>query len=244
MKLWQRAMLSAFLGLAIASQGITSEYPGEETHYTFSAASRDGIGKHYLGREISNIMGHRGAAWLERRMRSSEELPDQVVQAMNLREDAIVADIGAGTGYFTLRISPLVPSGRVYAVDIQPEMLEVIRKRTEHRPLQNIVQVLGKPNDPMLPKGVLDAVLLVDAYHEFAYPLEMMRGIVRSLRQGGRVFLVEYRGEDPRVPIKPLHKMTQRQAIREMQAGGLRWVETRDFLPTQHFMVFEKPAET
>ena len=106
--------------------------------------------------------------------------------------------------------------------------------------IDNVFPVRGKPDDPMLPAGVIDAVLLVDAYHEFTYPFEMMRGIVRSLRPGGRVYLVEFRGEDPRIPIKPLHKMTQRQAIRELEAVGLDWLETKDFLPTQHFMVFEK----
>ena len=204
--------------------------------------SRDGIGKHYFGREISQVMGHRGAAWLERRSRVAEEHPDDVVKAMALAPDAKVADIGAGTGYFSLRIAPKVPDGRVYAVDIQPEMLAILRERTERQGIDNVLPVRGKLDDPMLPAETIDAVLMVDAYHEFAYPFEMMRGIVRSLRPGGRVYLVEYRGEDPRIPIKPLHKMTQRQAIKELEAVGLQWRETKDFLPTQHFMVFEKPA--
>jgi ubiquinone/menaquinone biosynthesis C-methylase UbiE len=137
---------------------------------------------------------------------------------MALAPDANVADIGAGTGNFSFRIAPMVPEGRVYAVDVQPEMLAILHKRIERHAVENVIPVQGTPDDPMLPAGTIDAVLLVDAYHEFAYPFEMMRGIVRSLRPGGRVYLVEYRGEDPRIPIKPLHKMTQRQAIEELEA--------------------------
>jgi ubiquinone/menaquinone biosynthesis C-methylase UbiE len=163
---------------------------------------------------------------------------------MQLSPDAVVADIGAGTGYFTFRIAALVPAGQVYAVDIQSEMLDIIRKRMQRRSVKNVIPVQGEPDDPMLPESTIDAALLVDAYHEFAYPYEMMRAIARSLRPGGRVFLIEYRGEDPQIPVKPLHKMTLQQAIREMQAVGLVWIETGDFLPTQHFMVFEKPGLT
>ena len=215
-----------------------AESAGER--YTYGTPSRDGIGKFYLGREISQVMGHRGAAWLERQSRVIDEAPNAAVQAMQLVPDAVVADIGAGTGYFSFRLAAQVPQGRVYAVDVQPEMLDIIRKRIERRSVDNVAAVTGKVDDPMLPAEAIDAVLLVDAYHEFAYPYEMMRGIVRALRPGGRVFLIEYRGEDASIPIKRLHKMTQQQAIREMQAVGLEWVETRDFLPTQHFMVFEK----
>ena len=211
-----------------------------QLHYHLGTASRDGIGKYYHGREIARVMGHRGARWLERDSRVFEELPDLAVQAMDLSADAVVADIGAGTGYFTFRLADRVPSGRVYAVDIQTEMLDIIRKRMQRRGVDNVVPVLGDTDDPSLPKGVIDAVLLVDAYHEFDHPYEMMRGIVRSLNADGRVYLIEYRGEDPTIPIKPLHKMTQQQAIREMHAVGMEWVETREFLPTQHFMVFRK----
>lgn len=209
--------------------------------YSFGTPSRDGIGKFYLGREIAQVMGHRGAAWLERQSRAVDEAPDLAVQAMQLEPDAVVADIGAGTGYFSFRLAAAVPRGRVYAVDIQPEMLDIIHKRIQRRSIDNVTPVTGESDDPNLPAGKIDAVLLVDAYHEFAYPYEMMRGIVRALRPGGRVFLIEYRGEDASIPIKRLHKMTQQQAVREMNAAGLEWIETRDFLPTQHFMVFEKP---
>jgi SAM-dependent methyltransferase len=211
-------------------------------HYETRAPSRDGIGKVYMGREISQVMGHLGARWLERPDREREELPERVVAAMDLAPDAEVADIGAGTGYFSFRIARKVPDGRVYAVDIQPEMLDIMRARIEARGIDNVRLVQGTEDDPRLPPAGIDAVLLVDAYHEFAYPREMMEAIIRALRPGGRVFLVEYRGEDPSIPIKPLHKMTEAQARREMAAVGLAHVQTRGFLPSQHFMVFEKPA--
>ncbi|QVL48305.1 MAG: class I SAM-dependent methyltransferase [Thiocapsa sp.] len=244
MKPWNpRLLLVAGLCLLAAVQAHAQSEPAADSLYTFHTPSRDGIGKTYFGREISQVMGHQGAAWLERRTRVVEERPDRVVEGMGLAPDARVADIGAGTGYFTFRIAEAVPTGRVYAVDVQPEMLEVLHKRIERRTITNVVPVLGAEDDPKLPPESLDAVLLVDAYHEFAHPYEMMQGIRRALRPGGRVFLIEYRGEDPRVPIKPLHKMTQAQAITELEAVGLRWVESLDILPTQHFMVFEKPAE-
>ena len=229
--LWSLLVLSATLAkAAVEAEGL----------YTHGVPTRDGIGKFYFGREISQVMGHRGAAWLERQSRVRDEAPNEAVQAMQLASDTVVADIGAGTGYFTFRLAAQVPEGRVYAVDIQPEMLDIIRKRMQRGPVENVIPVKGQKDNPMLPAGEIDAVLLVDAYHEFAYPYEMMRAIVRALRPGGKVYLIEYRGEDPRIPIKPLHKMTQQQAIREMQAVGLAWVETKDFLPIQHFMVFEK----
>ncbi len=244
MKNWQRSKLLMVAGLTVASLFYSLQSSAAEGQYAFTAPSRDGIGKFYYGREIARVMGHRGASWLERKTRASEELPDQVVFAMGLQPDARVADIGAGTGYFTFRIAPLVPAGRVYAVDIQPEMIEIIRERIRNREMENVIPVLSNEKDSMLPDGSIDAVLLVDAYHEFAYPYEMMRSITEALRPGGRIHLIEYRGEDRRIPIKPLHKMTQQQAIREMQSVGLRWIGTKDFLPTQHFMIFEKPGET
>jgi len=236
-------LLLAGLCLLAAMPAQAESVLSDDDIYRFHAPRRDGIGKSYFGREISQVMGHEGAAWLERRTRVVEERPERVVDGMGLALDAQVADIGAGTGSFTFRIAEAVPKGRVYAVDVQPEMLEVLRKRIERRAVTNVIPVLGAEDDPKLPSDRLDAVLLVDAYHEFAHPLEMTQGIRRALRPGGRVFLIEYRGEDPQVPIKPLHKMTQAQAITEFEAVGLRWVETLDILPTQHFMVFEKPAE-
>lgn len=211
------------------------------SRYESVTPSRDGIGKVYMGREISQVMGHLGAGWLERLSRVREELPERVIDAMVLEADSVVADIGAGTGYFSFRISSRVPNGRVLAVDVQPEMLSLMRDRIARDAVSNVEPILGTIDDPNLPEADVDAVLMVDAYHEFSHPWEMMQGIVRGLRSGGRVYLVEYRGEDPTVPIKPLHKMTQAQAKREMAAVGLVWERTLDVLPTQHLMVFRKP---
>jgi precorrin-6B methylase 2/tetratricopeptide (TPR) repeat protein len=210
--------------------------------YGSKIPDRDGIGRLYMGREISHVMGHRAAGWLERPEREREELPDRVVEEMELAADAAVADVGAGTGYFSFRIAKKVPRGRVFAVDIQPEMLEIVERRIASEKVGNLMPVLGSTVEPGLPEAGVDAVLLVDAYHEFSNPREMLDSIVRALRPGGRVFLVEYRGEDPAIPIKPLHKLTVAQARREFEAAGLTWVGNRDFLPEQHFMIFARPG--
>ncbi len=223
-----------------ARSGATAQAVRDTSVYTLVSPSRDGTGVVYLGREISQVMGHRGAAWLERPERADLELPGEVVDSLGLRPGDVVADIGAGTGYFTFRLAERVPEGAVYAVDIQPEMLGIVEARAAREGRDNVVPVQGTVRDPNLPADAVDVVLIVDAYHEFSHPREMMTGIARALRPGGRVVLVEYRGEDPSVPIKPLHKMTEAQARRELEAVGLRWVETKDFLPRQHFLVFEK----
>lgn len=235
-------VLTAGLGLAFATiVGAESRPLAPPGVYSERPPSRDGIGKVYLGREISFVMGHRGVDWLERADRSVRERPDLVIDNMELEPDDVVADVGAGSGYFTFRLSPRLPRGRVLAVDIQPEMLDLIARRREQLGARNVETVLGTPTDPNLPTAAVDAVLMVDAYHEFSHPREMMEAVVRSLRPGGRVILVEYRGEDPSIPILPLHKMTVRQARKELEAVGLEWVENRGMLPAQHFMIFRKP---
>jgi SAM-dependent methyltransferase len=210
--------------------------------YTYRPAARDGIGKVYQGREISFVMGHLGAGWLERPEREQEERTDLLLTNLPLADDSVVADIGAGTGYFSLPIAARVPRGRVLAVDIQPEMLDIVRSRAKAAGLANVEPVQATETDPRLPGNTVDVVLMVDAYHEFSHPYEVMQGVVQGLKPGGRVVLIEYRTEDPAVPILTLHKMSETQARKEMRAVGLEWVETRDFLPQQHFMVFRKPA--
>ena len=231
------------LALSLLLLGFPPFARAQEAAYQARSAAPDGIGKVWLGREIAQVMGHEGADWLERPERVGEEKTDLLMAELRrrLRPEATVADIGAGTGYFTFRLAPLVPRGRVLAVDIQPEMLRLIQYRGRKLGLANVEPILGTIADPKLPAASTDFVLLVDAYHEFSHPREMMAGIVRGLKKGGQVWLVEYRGEDPEVPIKPLHKMTEAQARREMEAAGLAWRETKGFLPQQHFMVFEKP---
>lgn len=205
-----------------------------------SIHSPDGIGKFYMGREIAQVMGHTAAMWLERPSREAEEQPTKLVNNLPLKPTDVVADIGAGTGYFSFRIARKTPQGKVLAIDIQPEMLEMIEFLKKENNITNVEPVLGTINNPNLPESSVDLALMVDAYHEFSYPYEMMQGLVKALKPGGRVVLVEYRRENPFIPIKALHKMTQQQARKEMQAVGLKWLETKSFLPTQHVMVFEK----
>jgi ubiquinone/menaquinone biosynthesis C-methylase UbiE len=203
----------------------------------------DGIGKFYMGREIAHVMGYQGAEWLERPERIDEERPDQVVEQMRLKPTDVVADVGAGTGYFSFRISRVVKQGKVFAVDIQPEMLAVIEKRKKQSNADNVVALRGSETDANLPENSVDVAFMVDVYHEFAFPREMMLSLIKALKPGGRVVQIEYRGEDPDVPIKKLHKMTVAQARKEMAAVGLVWKETKGFLPQQHFIVFEKPVK-
>ncbi|MFK7848812.1 MAG: class I SAM-dependent methyltransferase [Rhodothermales bacterium] len=230
-----------FLILPACAQSDVSQETVDGERYKIKQASRDGIGKFYMGREISHVMGFAGASWLERPDRDTEEATSQLVAKLPLNASDVVADIGAGTGYFTFRMAQRVPQGKVLAVDIQQEMLDVMTRRIEQAGISNVDLIKGQADNPNLPANTVDLILLVDVYHEFAYPFEMKQGMLSALKPGGKIVLIEYRGEDRNVPIKPLHKMTQRQARAEMEAAGLTWVETLDFLPQQHFMIFEKP---
>ena len=194
-----------------------------------------------MGREIAEVTDP--ATWedLERPTREVLELPDRVVQALELRPANVVADIGAGTGYFTFRLSEAVPRGRVYAVDIQPEMLDILTARQQQLGVRNVETVLGDLKNPNLPAASIDLALIVFAYPQFSHPREMMTHVAEALKPGGRVVLVEYRAEDPTVPVSPLNRISEAQARREMEAVGLDWRETRAILPQQHLMVFEKP---
>ncbi|WP_426492857.1 class I SAM-dependent methyltransferase [Hymenobacter sp. 102] len=200
----------------------------------------NGIGKYYLGRQIAHVMGHEGASWLERADRQQEEGTDILLRELRLKPTDVVADIGAGTGFFTFRISPLVPQGKVLAVDIQPEMLTALRDTRERLRATNVVPVRGTTDNPNLPARGVDVVLIVDAYHEFDHPREMMRAIRNSLTPTGRVALVEYRAEDPNVPIKRIHKMSIAQARREMTAIGLQLTDSIESLPQQHLLIFQR----
>jgi ubiquinone/menaquinone biosynthesis C-methylase UbiE len=171
-----------------------------------------------------------------------QERPQAAIAALDLHPTDIVADIGAGTGYFARRMAPLVPQGRVIAVDIQPEMLALLKAELDTKGIQNVEPVLGQLDSPNLPPNSIDLALMVDAYHEFAYPREVMQGVVAALKPGGRVVLAEYRAENPMVMIKRLHKMSVAQVRREMAAVGLTWVKTDDSLPEQHLLFFQRPA--
>lgn len=213
----------------------------KDGYYQQGVRTRDGIGKYYMGREISQVMGHLGAGWLERPKREQEERTDLLVKNMNLSKTDHVADIGAGSGYFSFRISPLVPKGKVYAVDISPQMLGIIRAKKAQNGFENVITVQSSIKSTTIAANSIDCALMVDAYHEFSYPREMALSIFNALRPKGRLILIEYRKEDPKVPIKLLHKMSEAQAKKELTEVGFIWKKTLDFLPQQHFIIFEKP---
>jgi len=203
----------------------------------------DGTGKFFLGREIAQVMGHQAADWLERPERESEERPDLVLPTLKLKAGDAVADIGAGTGYFSWRVAQWVGGqGLVYAVDIQQEMLDQLLAKMKARGVTNVLAVLGTIQDPRLPPKGVDLVIMVDVYHEFSHPYEMMEAICRALKPNGRVVWVEYRAEDPAVPIKAVHKMSEAQVRREAEVHDLSFVETIEALPRQHIIIFQKTA--
>lgn len=212
----------------------------QEEIYTFTTPSKDGTGKYYLGREIARVMGHLAADWLERPEREREEGVSMAIRNMKLKPSDHIADIGAGSGYYTFRLAGLVPDGKVFAVDLQPQMLEIIRQKVRREKVGNIELVQGQETSPNLTENSVDLALMVDVYHELSHPREMLQQLVRALKPGGKFILLEYRMEDPKVPIKRLHKMSVDQAVKEMKAVGLRLQENKTNLPWQHFMVFVK----
>jgi ubiquinone/menaquinone biosynthesis C-methylase UbiE len=228
-------------GTAVTPPKVSKERSAQR--YQFRAKSRDGIGKIYLGREIAHVMGYQGIAWLERPERESEEHLTQLVDSIKLTPGMVVADIGAGSGVISLKMAKKIgPTGTVMAVDIQEEMLNVLSKRLKQLNVTNVQPVHGTVKSPNLKADSVDLALMVDVYHEFNYPYEMLREIAKSLKPGGRVIFVEYRKEDPNVPIKLLHKMTEAQVKREAEQPefGLHWIETIEVLPWQHIIVFER----
>jgi ubiquinone/menaquinone biosynthesis C-methylase UbiE len=195
------------------------------------------------GRQIAPVMGMDGAPWLVRPEREKEEKPDKALDAIGIARGMQVADIGAGVGYFTWRLAQRVgPAGKVYAVDVQPGMLQQLRKNMAARHLDNYEAVLGTANDPRLPAGRIQLALLVDVYHEFSKPREMLRGIRAALVPDGCMVLVEYRKEDPKVPIRPEHKMTVAEVKAEIEPEGFRLEKTVETLPRQHILIFRKQA--
>jgi len=208
--------------------------------YTYKKGDSNGTGKWYLGREISHVMGFQGMAWLDRPEREAEENTSKLLSNLNIQASDTIADIGAGSGYHVFQMAPVVKNGLIYAVDIQDEMLAELRRKKESGKLKNIEVIKGSEQHVNLPKNSVSKVLMVDVYHEFDYPYEMIVSIKKALHPDGKIYLIEYRGEDTSVPIKKLHKMTEKQAVKEMKAAGMKLEKNFDNLPWQHCMVFVK----
>ncbi|MBL9125205.1 MAG: class I SAM-dependent methyltransferase, partial [Planctomycetaceae bacterium] len=190
------------------------------------------------------MMTYEGADWLTRSTRIQEENPQKLLDALSIKPGQTVCDLGCGNGYYTLPLAHLVgPAGKVLAVDIQPEMLSLLNARAGEKNLKNIQPILSTPLDPKLPANSVDLILVVDVYHELSYPEQMLRALRQSLKPDGRIVLVEFRGEDPTVPIKPLHKMTKKQVRKELEPNGFKLVEEYDELPWQHVMFFGRASE-
>ena len=225
----------------MSASAVWAQFAPVAERYSPLPLSRDGIGKSYMGREISAVMGWQGAAWLERQERDREERTDLLLAALMLQPGFVVADIGAGTGYLSRRMAPAVmPGGKVWAVDVQPEMVNMLMAGAQRSGLTQIEARLGAVDDVKLPASSVDLAVMVDVYHELAYPYEVMSSVVKALKPGGRVVFVEYKAEDPLVPIKPLHKMTEAQIRREAAVFSLDWERTVRTLPWQHVVVFRK----
>ena len=233
-----RRMPALLMSIVLVWAGLLFAKDGGEFYLTVPA-SADGIGKSYMGREIAQVMGWQGAPWLERDEREQEERSDLLLLELGLKAGMVVADIGAGTGYYARRIAPLIaPGGMVYAVDVQPEMVRMLDALAKQ--VINITPILGSVDDVKLPALSVDLAIMVDVYHELEYPHEVLESVVRALKPGARLVFVEYRAEDPNVPIKRLHKMSEAQVRREAMRHDLIWERTANTLPWQHAVIFRK----
>ena len=238
----QLLWLAAPLAAAAKAQAPQPPPAAFAERYSPAPANPDGIGKRYMGREIAGVMGWQAAGWLERSEREEEERTDLLMQALALKPGMVVADIGAGTGYLSRRMARAVaPAGRVLAVDVQPEMVALLTKLAREKGIDNIDAKLGAEQDVLLPAASVDLAIMVDVYHELAYPFEVLASIVRALKPGGVVAFVEYKAEARSVPIKALHKMSEAQIKREAAVHPLVWQRTVATLPWQHVVVFGKP---
>jgi precorrin-6B methylase 2 len=236
----KKTMLRPLLLVLLCARIFAVEAP--QPLYETRPATADGIGKIFMGREIAHVMGHQAADWLERPEREAEERTDLLVSTLKFRSGEIVADIGCGSGFISRKIAAQIgEAGVVHGVEIQQEMLDLLAKRMEQTGIRNVKPVLGTTTDPKLAAASCDTMILVDVYHEFDFPYEMTRRMIAALKPGGRIVLVEYRKEDPAVPIKDLHKMSEAQLKKEMGVHPeLEHSETLGALPRQHIVVFRK----
>lgn len=232
--------LILLLGIGFSFSSLYAQRPATDSVYTYKPATPDGTGKYYKGREIARVMGFEGAAWLERNTREQEENTKKAIAELPITPTSVVADIGAGTGYYTFPIAAKVPQGKVYAVEIQQSAIAYLQQRSKQLNLNNVIVVKGGEKSPNLPDNAIDLAIMVDVYHELSFPHEMLRAIRRSLKKDGKLLLLEYRAEDPAVEIKPLHKTTIAQLNKELNANGFHLKQAGEFMPIQHFLVYQK----
>jgi len=225
-------LLFAFLSLSLFSLG--------QDRYKIKTGDPNGINKWYMGRQIAQVMSHYGIDWLERKEREMEENTSLLLKNLAVKPGMVIADIGAGSGYQSALLSKMVGTGKVYAVDFEPEMIAYLNARIKQEKLTHIVPVLSTEQNVSLPENSIDMMLLVDVYHEFSYPYEMTVSMLAALKPGGKLVLVEFRSEDLTVPIKTIHKMSEAQAIKEFKAAGFAFDKNINNLPWQHCMVFTK----
>jgi FkbM family methyltransferase len=212
-----------------------------QERYTLKSGDPNGINKWYMGRQIAQVMSHFGIGWLEREEREQEEKTAQLMKNLAVQPGQVIADIGAGSGYHSSLLSKMVGNGKVYAVDVEPEMIAYLNERIKREGKKNIIPVLSTEKTVSLPANSMDMMLLVDVYHEFSFPYEMALSMLEALKPGGKLVLVEFRAEDPNVPIKTIHKMSQQQAVKEFKAAGFTFEKNISNLPWQHCLIFRKP---
>ncbi len=212
-----------------------------QERYTVKPGDPNGISKWYMGRQIAHVMSHYGIEWLERKEREMEENTTQLLKNLAVQPGTAIADIGAGSGYHSTLLSKMVGNGKVYAVDVEPEMIAYLKNRIKLEGYKNIIPVLSTEQKVSLPANSIDVMLLVDVYHEFSFPYEMTLSMLEALKPGGKLVLVEFRAEDPNVPIKTIHKMSERQAVKEFKASGFLFEKNMGNLPWQHCLIFRKP---
>lgn len=226
------------LALIIASISACGQQTSDG--YSTKQPSRNGTGKVYMGREIASVMSFDGVDWLERNSRTREENTALAIKRLPINKNSVVADVGAGSGFYTFRIAERVPQGKVYAVEIQDDAVNYLKEKSGSFKLKNVEVVKGTEKSTSLPDHTIDLLIMVDVYHELAYPKEFLQSIKRAMKPNGKLVLLEYKAEDPEVRIKAEHKMSVAQVQRELGANGLRLVQRGNFLPLQHFLVFEK----
>ena len=238
-----KSILLPFILYSISFQG-KSTYLGippiKDTSYTYKKASNDGIGKFYFGREISHVMCAAGSNWLERDTRQKEENTQLAIDNIKLTPHSVVADIGAGTGYYSFQLAAKLPMGKVYAVEVQDVLIRYLQDKKASLKDSVISIIKGSDQSVNLPQNSIDLAIMVDVYHELEFPHEMLMSIKNALTKNGKILLIEYRGEDRSIPIKALHKTTVVQLNKELNANGFQLFFKGEFLPIQHFLLYQK----